>query len=122
MYPFNFERLEVWKDARELVRKIYQLTESFPKTEEFGIKSQVRRAAMSICLNLAEGAGRRSRKDQARFYKYAYGSLMETAAALIIAEDLSFLETEIQTKLRPELIVLSKRISALENFASDRKQ
>ncbi|HEY1080747.1 MAG TPA: four helix bundle protein, partial [Prosthecobacter sp.] len=85
---FPFEKLEVWQDARRLVGAVYQETKDFPKSELYGMTSQINRAAVSVANNLAEGAARASMKDQAHFSNQAYGSLMETASDLIIATDL----------------------------------
>ncbi|HMU46608.1 MAG TPA: four helix bundle protein [Chitinophagaceae bacterium] len=74
MHTYSFEKLGVWQDARELVKYIYSLTSALPIEEKFGIVSQIRRAAVSISCNLAEGSGRKSKKDQAQFYRIAFGS------------------------------------------------
>ena len=67
MKVFSFEDLTVWKDSKELTKDIYSITSSFPDNEKFGMVSQMRRSAISVCSNLAEGSSRTSSKDQAHF-------------------------------------------------------
>lgn len=67
MYEFYFEKLEVWKNARNFVKDIYVITESFPNAEKFGLTSQIRRATVSITANIAEGFSRKTRIEKARF-------------------------------------------------------
>lgn len=76
-YQFSFEKLEVWQMARKLAVRIYKQTQSFPNEEKYGLTSQIRRSALSIGSNIAEGSTRASAKDQAHFTTVAYGSLME---------------------------------------------
>lgn len=85
MKQFSFEKLEVWQLARKLTKEIYELTSSFPKSEHFNMVSQIRRAATSITCNIAEGSGRISGKDKARFTEIAYSSLIEVLSLLIVA-------------------------------------
>jgi four helix bundle protein len=87
---FPFEKLEVWQQAREIVREVYRLTTDFPKSEMFGLTSQIRRAAVSIANNLAEGSTRASPKEQAHFTNIAHGSVSELFCSLILASDLQF--------------------------------
>lgn len=96
----SYKELIVWQKSIKLVKEIYLLTESFPKTEVFGIISQMRRAAVSIPSNIAEGYGRRSHKEYLQFYAIAYGSSLELETQLIIAKELElvsergFIQTE----------------------------
>lgn len=83
--------MEVWKQAMELVFKIYRLTESFPKDEMFGIISQMRRCAVSIPSNIAEGCGRFSNKETLRFVSIALGSIAELETQILIAIELKFI-------------------------------
>lgn len=89
-YRYSFEKLEVWSDARELVKTIYKTTENFPDKEKFGLSSQVQRAVVSIVSNIAEGVSRNSVKEQIRFIEVAYGSLMEVYCQLYVAVDLGY--------------------------------
>ena len=90
----HFTRLEVWKKNHELVLNIYKATKKFPSDELFGLVSQIRRSASSITANIAEGYGRRLKKDKNRFYQIACGSNTETQNHLILAKDLEYLSEE----------------------------
>lgn len=112
-YLFPFEKLEVWKAAKALSIKIYRLTELFPDHEKYGITSQVRRAAVSIPSNIAEGTARFSRKEQAHFTQISYSSLMELLCQLIIAEELSYI-TRIQLhELKDDVGNIARMLNAL---------
>jgi len=87
----RFEDLEVWKRAHQVVLKIYKMTQDFPKEEKFGLVSQMRRAAVSIAANIAEGFKKRGAKDKVNFYNIAQGSAEESRYYLILAKDLGFL-------------------------------
>ncbi len=116
MYQYNFEKLEIWQLSRQLVRSIYKTTESFPETEKFGLTNQLRRASVSIASNIAEGNGRTSNKDKARFIEIAYSSLLETLNQLIIACDLNFInENELNT-YRENIGKLSNKINAFRKM------
>lgn len=88
----TFEDLDVWKMGKALTLEIYELTSSFPKEEIYGIISQLKRAALSVPANIAEGFGRYHFMDKAKFYLNARGSLYELKSHLIIAKELSFAE------------------------------
>lgn len=88
----NFKELIVWKKARELSRDLYLLTDKFPKSEFFGLVSQIRRAAISIPSNIAEGAGRGSDIDFCRFLDIAIGSAFELENQIYLAADLGFID------------------------------
>jgi len=72
MYTYAFEKPEVWKEAKEFTKVIYQLTEGFPKSEKFGLISQLRRASISICSNIAEGSARNTGRDKTHFTTMAF--------------------------------------------------
>lgn len=112
-YKFSFEKLEVWQNARLLVTEVYQITEDFPEKEKFGMTNQIRRAAASVCANLAEGAARISAKEQAHFTSIAYGSLIELLNHLIISTDLKFITEDIQVRFREKIQPLSVKINNL---------
>ena len=90
----RFRDLLVWQKAHEFVLAVYQFTESFPEREKYGLAHQMRRAAVSIPANIAEGFGKRSRAEKARFLNMAEGSLEECRYYLILAQDLGYGETE----------------------------
>jgi four helix bundle protein len=89
----RFEDLEVWQYAHRLVLIIYRITKDFPNEERFGLISQMRRAAVSIAANVAEGFKKRGIKDKANFYNTAQGSLEELRYYLILSKDLGYVES-----------------------------
>ena len=88
----DYRKLKAWQGARELVRLIYEASAGFPRSERYGITSQVRAAAISIASNIAEGSGRGSDRDYARFIGFAIGSACEVETLLILGHDLGYLE------------------------------
>ncbi|MGE3468526.1 MAG: four helix bundle protein [Pyrinomonadaceae bacterium] len=103
----TFEDVEVWRLAHKWVLKIYRYTETFPKYELFGIVSQLRRAAVSVPANFAEGFKKSGLKDKLRFYNIAQGSLEECRYYLILAADLGYGGT---TELKTELDQISRML------------
>ncbi len=90
----SFRDLLVWRRAHEFVLGVYRLTTAFPKCETYGLRIQMRRAAVSIAANIAEGFRKRGRADKARFMNTAEGSLEESRYYLILTQDLGYGETE----------------------------
>jgi four helix bundle protein len=86
----DFKKLEVWRRAQNLAGTIYQLTNRFPTTERYGLSSQMRRAAVSVTANLAEGCGRQGDTELRRFVRISLGSLSELECELLLAADLGF--------------------------------
>lgn len=91
--PSGFENLIVWQKAHEFVLNSYKMTQSLPDIEKFGLISQFRRAAVSIPANIAEGYGKRTTADKARFYNIAQGSMNECRYYLRLIQDLGYAET-----------------------------
>ena len=91
---YNFENLEVYELANELVMEVYKTSRTFPKEELFGPTSQLRRASVSVVLNIAEGSARGSKKEFIRFLNHAIGSLFETKAAIILGVKLGYCREE----------------------------
>ena len=91
---FNFEKLEVWQKAIDFADLIYTDTQAFPSNERFGLTNQMRRAAVSISSNLAEGSSRHSKADFARFVEISNGSLFEVVSQAFIAKRRRFLNDE----------------------------
>ena len=120
MYTFSFEKLEVWIKSRQLTKKIYVITRKFPDSEKFGIIPQLRRTAISVCSNIAEGASRRSKKDQSHFYNIAFSSLMETLNQLILSNDLDYLESNELSEIRTDIHIISLMLNNLERAVNSR--
>ncbi len=112
-YIYSFEKLEVWKDARKFVTQVYRLTEEFPTNEVYGLRSQMRRAAVSIVSNIAEGSSRTSEKDQAYFYQIAFSSTVELLNQFIIATDLDYLSDEELSETRKSIELITNKLNAL---------
>ena len=109
----NFKKLIVWQKAREFVKDIYQITRTFPKEELFGLTSQIRRATISIALNIVEGSGRGTDKDFAHFLDIAFGSALEVEAQIILSLDLEFITTEEYNILTLKIQEIQKMIKKL---------
>ena len=90
----NYRDLIVWQKAMDLVTAVYQVTGTFPSDERFGLTSQMRRAAVSIPSNIAEGQGRGSNREFSHFLSMGYGSLCELQTQLLLSERLKFLDTK----------------------------
>ena len=116
MYTYSFERLAVWIESKELTKTIYKITTSFPDSERFGLTSQLRRASVSICSNIAEGPTRNTSKDKAHFLTIAYGSTIEVLNQVIISFELLFISEKTYLLLRSELESISNKINALRNY------
>ncbi|GAA4832622.1 four helix bundle protein [Algivirga pacifica] len=115
MYQFPYERLNVWKESMLLIKEVYQAIIKFPKSEDYALKSQLKRAVVSVTSNIAEGSARLSPKQQAYFFQMAYGSLIEVNCQLQIAVSLGYLEEESYKSLREHIRQISSQLSALRN-------
>lgn len=113
MKIYSFEKLNFWNDLKGFVKAIYSITEGFPDSEKFGLTNQMRRAAISISSNIAEGTSRVSLKDQAHFSQIAFSSLMEVLSQLIVANDLGYINNENYIKLRENIDSIARQINAL---------
>lgn len=118
----SFKDLATWQEAHKLVLMIYRLTSKFPAKENFALVSQMRRAAVSISSNIAEGFSRRTAKEKKQFYTMALGSLTEVQDQLLISKDVGYLNgisytnTEQQTTLVQKLLHgLMKGIAKIQN-------
>jgi len=116
---YGFERLQVWQDIRVLVKKVYILTSQFPQSERYGLTNQIRRCAISIASNIAEGSGRNTPKDQAYFYGLSYASSMELLSQMIIASDLEFINESDLHEIRTLIEPVSNRINGLRRALLD---
>ena len=99
----DFRKLEVWQKSQRLVSSVYRVTGTFPVAERYGLSSQMRRAAVSISANLAEGCGRMGDVELRRFVRISLGSLSELECELLLATDLQFLKSEISSQLIAEV-------------------
>lgn len=118
--PDSVRNLEIWHEAVEIVKAVYTLTQSWPKEELYGLTNQARRAAVSIPANLAEGLGRGTPKETARFAQIALGSLYELDTLLHLAGELEFSPQDRVVPLRESLTTLAKRISAFVTYQENR--
>jgi|SRR5688572_5495611 len=92
--PLNHKNLDVYKASRELLKESYQITKKLPPDERFNLVQQIRRAALSVKLNIAEGASRKSERERKRFYEIARGSVIEIDAAAEAILDLGYLHLD----------------------------
>ncbi len=113
-FQFQFEKLNAWQEARKLVVNVYRLLDKFPKAENYALCDQLRRAAISVPSNIAEGTGRMTVKEQIHFLEIAFGSLMEVYCQLQIAVDLGYITSEDLQKTKREIFTTSKPISGLQ--------
>ena len=111
-------KLDAWKQAINLVVDVYKATESFPKEERYGLTSQIRRAAVSIPANIAEGAGRYSNREFAHFLSNAQGSASELETELLISNRLGYLNQEAHTKLTTPLDRIGRLITGLSKHVA----
>jgi len=109
----GFQDLEVWKKAHRVVLDVYRLTIQFPRTEQFGVISQLRRAAYSIPANIAEGSGRRSTKELLHFLALSNGSLEELRYFLLLSHDLRYLSPSDYERLQSDLKSIAEMLEAL---------
>lgn len=115
----EYTELELWKKARELVNSVYRISKMFPKEEVYGLTSQVRRCAVSVPSNLAEGCGRRTSADTVQFLHIARGSLYELETQLFIALDQDYLSKEDFNPLFKQILKCKKLING---FIKDYKK
>ena len=111
----SYRDLEVWKNAKDLVKVVYIVTQNFPVIEQYGLLLQIRRAAVSIPSNIAEGIGRKSVRETIRFLYISRGSLYELETQIIVAFELNFIA---QTTYEEILISLNRVGRLLSGFIS----
>ncbi len=109
----NYKDLIVWKKAYELCLEIYRITKMFPKDEQYGLTSQIRRAAVSIPSNIAEGYGRKTTPDYVRALYIAYGSVCELETQMSLARDLKFAVSEDIEKAEEIILEVERMLKAL---------
>jgi four helix bundle protein len=113
MRTFSFEKLIAWQKGRELALLIYKTTKQFPKEEVFGLTSQMRRCSISIASNLAEGSGRQSLNEKARFSEIAYSSSLELLNQVILSNDFEYINENDYLSLREKIAEVNMLIDGL---------
>jgi four helix bundle protein len=116
MYVFGFEKLEVYSEVKKFIKEIYLITLRFPDIEKFGLISQLRRAAISVASNIAEGNSRNSAKDRIHFVNLAYSSLMEVVCQIDIAQELNYLRNEDVDLLRKKIEQIAILINGYRRY------
>ena len=111
----NYRQLIVWQKAMELVGMVYDLTDTFPSDERFGLTQQIRRAVVSVPSNIAEGQGRNSTKEFINHLSIAYGSLMETETQTLIAEMRKYVSSERCNEVMDKTAEVGRLINGLSN-------
>ena len=109
----DHKELEVWKRSVALVTAVYRVTEEFPSQEQLGLTNQIRRAAVSIPSNIAEGHSRKAHADFIRFLRIALGSCSELETQVIIAGNLKYIDTEVSENLLGDCLIIQKMIRKL---------
>lgn len=109
----SFTGLDAWREGHKLVLAIYQVSRKFPAEEKFGLTNQIRRAAVSITSNIAEGFSRYNQKEKKQFYRTSLGSLTEVQNQLLIAKDVGYLPRENFQKLADQSVIVSKLLNGL---------
>src|SRR5436309_5837813 len=111
----NYRDLQVWKKAHDLTLELYRVSQRFPREEIYGITGQLRRAAVSIGANLAEGCGRRTSSELARFVRIAMGSASELDYHLLLCRDLGYMKDEDFKRVESELTEVRKMLTSFLN-------
>lgn len=116
----NFKELEIWKESKDFSVAIYKLTMGFPKSEIYGLTSQINRAVISIPSNIAEGAGRETDKDFSRFISMALGSSFELETQLIIAFEINYLDKVTFDELIGKLNIIQKKLVNFNKYLKNK--
>ena len=111
-----YKDLDVWKEARTLVKIVYQSTSQFPKSEIFGLQSQIKRSVVSIPSNIAEGSGRNHRKDSLQFFYISRGSIYELETQLYLSFDLEFISEQELNIILNKIEVIRKLLAGLIKY------
>src|SRR3989344_3521675 len=117
----KFTDLYAWQEGHKLVLMVYKITDKFPEKEKYSIIDQMRRAAVSLTSNIAEGFSRRSSKEKNRFYDMAQASLVELQNQFIISKDVNYIEYKSFGLLANQSVIVSKLLSGLMRSTKDRK-
>jgi four helix bundle protein len=121
-FDFSYRKLNVYQLSKKLVTDIYKLIGTFPNTETYALSDQLRRAAISIPSNIAEGTAKASPKEQFHFLEIAYGSLMEITCQLEISYDLGYINQVQLRQLEEEIVMIYKMLSSMQSTLKSRIQ
>lgn len=110
----TFKDMLVWQEAYGLAIVIYSITKTFPKEEQYGLTNQLRRSAVSVASNIAEGFGRNSMREKDQFYSIAYGSLIEVENQLLIARGVGYIDNSTLKMLEVRYVLTQKLLSGLQ--------
>src|SRR5436190_21316982 len=116
----TYKDLNAWKNSRELVKEIYEITKSYPREEIYSLTAQIRRCTISVSSNIAEGMGRQHLKETIQFLYLSRGSLYELETQLILSGDLGFISTDKLEKMLEKLEIQRKLISGLITYNKKR--
>ena len=116
----DYKQLEVWKESKKLSVGIYKVTADFNSTEKYGLTSQMRRAAVSVPSNIAEGNGRQYKKETLQFLHIARGSLFELETQIIIAHELGIIEEKVLNNVISQILKCIKLIQGLIKYYQNR--
>lgn len=117
----NFKELKVWRESMALAKAVFVQTGTFPTEEKFGLVSQMRRCAVSIASNIAEGAGRSSDREYARFLEIAIGSGFELETQALLASDFGYLHSEALASLMERITLVQRLLNGFRK-SLDRKE
>lgn len=118
----NYKELKIWIKARALVKKMYLLTEKYPNEEKFGLTSQIRRAAISISSNIAEGSAKNSDKEFNRYLEIAYSSAFELESQIILSVDLNFISEKDASEVLIQVQEIQKMIYGFSKTIINKEQ
>lgn len=114
----NFRNLSVWQKSHKLTLDVYKSTASFPKEELYGLVSQIRRSALSVPSNIAEGCGRNTQSQLAHFLNISLGSASELEYQILLAKDLDFISEQIFKELTNQVIEIKRMLTSLHQKVS----
>jgi four helix bundle protein len=117
----NFIDLKIWVRSHNFVLEIYKITQSFPDSEKYNLTSQVRRAASSIPINIAEGCGRNSDGELERFLNFSMGSASEVEYLILLSKDLEYIDLKTYEDLKNELIEIKKMLNVFIQKVNSRR-
>ena len=112
----SFRDLDAYKAGKVLIKEVYRLLKKFPKEEQYAMCDQLRRAAISVTSNIAEGSGRNTNKEKMRFLEISYGSLMEVLSQMDVACDLEYITTEEFNNIEVLVENVGRPLSGLKNY------